>query len=196
MEGYDSSLVPYPYDPDTAEQLLQGKDVEIKLWSFPVPGAPDLPKVAQAIAGYWTNVGVDVEIYPSDFATIRAAWGANPQQFYAPGEAALFIASTGASSLPNTRWYAISKEAGGLLHLTGEFAQDAIDDLYAEASTESDAAERAALLREVNEIMYDEYLTIPIVYYGNEYALGPDIKSWRPINGSFSALALNTVEPN
>ncbi len=198
MEGYDPSLDPYPYDPERAIQILEDagiSKVELKFWSFTIPGAPDLPKLALAVAGYWNNIGVDVEVIPVDFASFRPKYRANPQDVDPPGEVSLYTALTMPSSFPNVRWYALSHEAGGLMEQGGSFSQQ-IDELYTQASTEIDAVERNELLMQLDRIMYDEYLSIPLVVCGTEYGVGPEVASWSPTPGSLYYLVLESAIPN
>lgn len=73
-----NAILPFPYDPAKAKQLLaeagypNGFDIEIKSYAT-TPGA-ELPSIAEAVAIFWQAIGVRVKISPTDWGTVRSAW--------------------------------------------------------------------------------------------------------------------------
>ena len=75
---------PYPYDPARAKALLKEagypKGFDIKLVSWAKQGMAEGPKIIEAIAGYWSAIGVRPKIVPIDYGTWRKQWVENPDQ--------------------------------------------------------------------------------------------------------------------
>jgi peptide/nickel transport system substrate-binding protein len=65
----------HPYDPDRAKKLVKeafpGDTPELKMYTFPLSGVPELPRIGEAITGYWEKIGVKTKIIPSEYPTYR-----------------------------------------------------------------------------------------------------------------------------
>ena len=65
----------YPLDPVAAKQLLDEagypNGFSFKLMSFTEPGYPEMPRVVEALAGYWQQIGLDPKITAVDFAVYQ-----------------------------------------------------------------------------------------------------------------------------
>jgi peptide/nickel transport system substrate-binding protein len=65
----------HPFDPERAKKLVKeafpGKTPEIKMYTFPRPGVPEVPRVGEAITGYWEKIGIKTKIIPSEYPTYR-----------------------------------------------------------------------------------------------------------------------------
>ena len=72
--GTDNSLKPYAFDPDRAKQLLaasayDGQEVAIR--SYPRADVPEGPRFIEAIGAYLTDIGVNIKIIPTEYASYR-----------------------------------------------------------------------------------------------------------------------------
>ncbi|MEJ2166865.1 MAG: ABC transporter substrate-binding protein [Desulfobacterales bacterium] len=75
---------PFQYDPTRAKTLLKEagypNGFDIKLMSWSRPGMAEGPKMIEAIAGYWSAIGIRPKIIPIDYGTWRKQWKENPDQ--------------------------------------------------------------------------------------------------------------------
>ena len=65
----------YGYNPAQAKALLKeagypGKTLQVKLLQYTEPGEAELPQVAEAVASYFTDVGIQATLEPIDVAKV------------------------------------------------------------------------------------------------------------------------------
>ena len=69
----DMDKYQYPYDPAAAKQLLKEagypNGFSFKAISYVIPGVPETPRLMEALAGYWQQIGLDPKITVIDYAT-------------------------------------------------------------------------------------------------------------------------------
>lgn len=72
--GYNP-LPQHPFNVDRAKKLVKeafpDKTPELTMHSFPFSGIPELPKIGEAISGYWGNIGIKTKILPTEYPTYR-----------------------------------------------------------------------------------------------------------------------------
>jgi peptide/nickel transport system substrate-binding protein len=151
--GYNPAVDDYPFDPAQAKELLQqagygnGFQTEIQVLD-------NLKTTAEAIGGYWSNLGVQLSVNVIDFPTfIDHVYngGRGPVYFSASdygllmdADQAYFRFSTAVP--PQQRWANDS-----------EFS-----DLFLKTRAETDETNRAQLLNQVAQQFHDKALGIPI----------------------------------
>ncbi|WGX95802.1 ABC transporter substrate-binding protein [Nocardioides sp. L-11A] len=194
--GHDPSLEPYPYDPDQAERLLEEAGYDgstVKLWTVTFPDGPEQREVDEAIAGFWSKVGVEVELVPTEFGPLLERLGSG--NFDAPPIASVtaFPTSNRPSVLANFEPMMLSPEAGGRFRTYWDPAK--LDAYHAEVSRIVDESARDERLREINRELYDEYWSIPIAMKSTPYAAGPRIEGWQPISGVSKVLVYESLRP-
>ncbi|MCH8832510.1 MAG: ABC transporter substrate-binding protein, partial [Chloroflexi bacterium] len=72
--GIDSSLKPYLFDPAEAKRLLDASDYageEVAIRSYPRADVPEGPRFIEAVGAYLTDIGVNVKIIPTEYASYR-----------------------------------------------------------------------------------------------------------------------------
>jgi peptide/nickel transport system substrate-binding protein len=169
---------PYAYDEELAKQLLSESSYNgetLQLYSFPLPGVPELTDVAQAVQGYWQNIGVNVELVPAEYSAFLDQWlgftidfGAAPVSFaHRPFGLAYYengFFSEGASTVTH---------------------DPALDELVgagrAAAGSEEDYSAATAAL---DQYVYDNFLSLPIAQLNSFYAAGEGI-DWSAGKGQY-----------
>ena len=168
---------PYAYDPDQAKQLLAEagypQGLELRVWSFAVE--PENPTLIQATCGYWQAIGVNCKIEPIEFGAFIGkfrgladpsivgdlwAFSRTPGVDYETGMRAVMLAE---SPFPQM-W---EKEAEDLVLSLGETF---------------DPVGRGEIYRQIGQIHYEQYSSIPLVVPNSLVAVRDTIaEDWQPI---------------
>ncbi|MFC1909459.1 ABC transporter substrate-binding protein [Chloroflexota bacterium] len=151
-----------PYDPERAKELLaeagysNGFDAGI-LISDKVRATP-----MDIIATYWKNVGIDVEVRILERAAFNAGLIDNAYggQVLMTGAGAPILAARLAGALTETVY--------------GHYAD--IDALWENLDSEFKPVKRQAIMTEVQELIADKYMYIPIYQLVTPTGVGPRVK--------------------
>lgn len=179
----DPTVQPYPYDPAKARELLaqagypDGFPVKI-LALAPFYGGTEIPQVAEAVANYWTRVGLDVEIVPMEWATFRPkllkrdtvgiTWVHGLSSFVSPEPAVVL----------RNLW-----TCDGVYIILA--CNDTVDASLKAILEELDEDKRVELRRNVFRAVYDNYLFVPIGQVNVTLAANPDrIAAWPLVPGT------------
>jgi peptide/nickel transport system substrate-binding protein len=174
-------LTPYAYDPTKAKQLLaqSGYDgkTQIPIYAFPLPGIPELPDVATAVQGYWSAIGVNAQVVNTDYASFLQKWvkytvgiGAAPVGF---AQRPLGIAQYDSAfwSKGGSTW-------------THDPQIDALVDQGHAAGADKTAY--GNVTAQLNQYVYDHYLSLPLVSLSSFYAGQPNVVAgWSVGNGQY-----------
>ena len=174
--------VPYEYDPDKAKQLLAEagypNGFETNAFDVPLAYYPANADVMQVLAGFWRDIGITinetlVEYRPTlrtrlvDRTTDDLLYTYTQPLIYSPfiyfGSSCCFV-------------------SGAVLgHLATEFIDD---KFYNEANKEYDAIKQGAIMQEIGDYIYDNYIGIPIA--STRTLIGVNVNTvgeWQPSPG-------------
>ena len=188
--GYDAKWEePDPYDPERARQLLEesGKaGLAFELQQRPLGGIPEGPQLAEAIAGMWEAVGLDVDLklnlQGSAHSKLRRARAL---------EGKIWLMRLGHLTDTTRRLisqYRCTTERTALFACNPEL--EALTPQI-EASTNLD--EKDELIRQAYGIILGERTVIPVVQTASLYAIGPRVGSWSPRLGERFTTELESV---
>jgi peptide/nickel transport system substrate-binding protein len=159
--GFDSTLEPYPYQPERALQLLQEADFPFDTpLTLSIPPNINLP-IAEAIAGYLADIGLEIRLRPLDLNAFNDAWVRDSE----PTMSALFIASWGGLFDPDSQAYFLATD-----YRASYYSNPEVDAALQAAQSEVDPDARATLYRQVARATHEDpagiYLWAPASLYG------------------------------
>jgi peptide/nickel transport system substrate-binding protein len=170
----DMDTYQYPYDPSAARQLL--KDVgypegfSFEAISYIYPGVPESPRVMEALASYWQQIGLAPKITVIDYAAHNAK---NRVPCKTAGQVFLVRVSPGADMMSRTEIYLMPNGSTVLFEDEVSYA------IYKEGSAMVNADERAAYVDKLNKYYFDNAGPIPILRAGFCFAWNGDkISPW------------------
>jgi peptide/nickel transport system substrate-binding protein len=189
-EFQNASLGEYEFNPDKAKKMLaeagypNGFDLEI--FYMPINGTsfPTPKPVAEAWAAELNSIGIRVSLNTKDWAAYLA------DRFKAPGYQAFMLGWTGDYGDPDNFYYP-HFGTGGTKDI-GNWKNARVFKLLDDARKESDPAKRAPMYAEVDKILFEEAVRIPIVHSEPLLAQRTTISGWQPSpfgSESFEAVA-------
>jgi len=180
---------PYDYDPERAAELLaeagypDGFATEI--WYMPVsrPYFPAPRPIAETVASYLADVGIDAELMTEDWATYLVD--------YASGKFPIYMLG----------WSLDYADPDNIM--SGLFGGDAVQDLgwdspetvaaLGEARQIADPDERQELYAAVNDTVAEGAIAIPMAHNRSLNALRAGVDDWTPSPLGFHAVSLHPV---
>jgi peptide/nickel transport system substrate-binding protein len=166
--GFDPSVKPFDYDPETAKKVLadagypNGFEVDLDICTC------DRTDLAEAVAGELAKVGVTVNLKPSEVSQFNADWGAGKQN---PMRAARLSFSD-----PNV-YLQLWLKTGGFL---SRFGDPAIDKLIDAQAAEYDTEARVKILREIGTKTRAAAPALFLWSSPNLYGASKAVPDWRP----------------
>lgn len=166
---------PYPYDPQRAKALLaeagypNGFDITMYLIKEQPRGAD----VGEAIASMWEkNLSLRVKRVLTEYRpTVRNKMVERSTS----GTAWMFSQS----SVTDPVKYACAV-GGPSSAVVLYFEHPAFETICPKALVEMDATKRAALVRELGDVLYRNYPNVPLVSVDILFIVGPKVKEWQP----------------
>jgi len=159
----------YSLDPVGAKQLLAEagypNGFSFKLMSFTEPGYPEMPRVVEALAGYWQQIGLDPKITAVDFAVYQKN---NRNTLKTAGEVSLGSMSPVADILSRVGLHLMPNVIVPYYQDAGSYA------IYKETPKNATLEERSAVVDKLNQYYYDNVGPIPLVRAGYCFAWNSD----------------------
>ncbi|MCE4060753.1 ABC transporter substrate-binding protein [Pandoraea sputorum] len=174
--GYNPDVKDIPFDAAQAKKLLAeaGFPEGFKLtMHVPNDRYPQGPETAQAVAQFWTRIGVktQVEVVPwavyssrankNEYAMTMLAWGNGT------GEASYALVNVLAT---------VDAKKGLGASNWGHYSNPAIDKALDASTAEFDEGKREAILRQSVKVETDDVGTIPLYHYQNIWAARKGLK--------------------
>lgn len=175
--GFES-FQPPEYDPERAQELVENSgetDPSITLYSFERPGVPEVQQLAEVLASAWSNIGINVEIVPTEYGTYRGM----VQQAETQNSASVM-------SVSNTPLWLNLYQLFGAEGLLSSVRDDQFEAKVSELAETIPPEEFGEVQREAAEYLRDNYYVVPLVEAGAVYAANPSkVSSWELGKASF-----------
>ena len=188
--GYVTAKTPYKYDPDLAKKLLaeadypDGKGLEALADSFQLSYVAEkestLGPIVNIIQSSLRNIGVPASLNPipqtqyGDRQLVKRdlPFAINDQEKPVGVDAGYAV-----------QLFFVSADKGGLNNMVN-YSNTKVDDLWAKARIEPDAAKRTDILGQIQEQSYDDLAWLPLVEYKTQWAFSNKLKGmrWYPDN--------------
>ena len=171
-ERYDEA---YKYNPDEARQLLaeagygENNPVKVTVQSYVSPGEAELPQAMEAIATYWAQVGIEVDIEDLSASQVRERYRGREMQHRV---------------WPNIIIY-FPLEYGNLTGFTSTFGSSShyqdnwVNRVATDWRNATDFDERDRIAREWGNWAFDNYMTMPLFWFPHTVVGDPAVvESW------------------
>lgn len=188
--GYIAAKTPYKYDPDLAKKLLaeagypEGKGLEALADAFQLSYVAEkestLGPIVNIIQSSLRNIGVPASLNPipqtqyGDRQLVKRdlPFAINDQEKPVGVDAGYAV-----------QLFFVSADKGGLNNMVN-YSNTKVDDLWAKARIEPDAAKRTDILGQIQEQIYDDLAWLPLVEYKTQWAFSNKLKGmrWYPDN--------------
>jgi peptide/nickel transport system substrate-binding protein len=159
----------YGYNPAKAKALLKEagyppKTVQVKLLQYTEPGEAELPQVAEAVALYFNEVGIQATLEPIDQAKFASMNRAK--------EIGCCIWPNIIGLRPTEEWIRTGHYSKSNGHI---FEDEFLEKKYAELSKAVDPKDRERVAREIGDHLFEQSSSIPLLSIFNEVAINPKV---------------------
>jgi peptide/nickel transport system substrate-binding protein len=159
----------YGYNPTKAKELLKaagyppGK-IQVKILAYTSPGEAELPQVAEAMALYFNEVGIQATLEPVDEAKAVSMWRAK--------ETTCCVWPNIIGLRPTEEWLRTSYYSKSPSPL---FQDEFVEKKYLELTTLVDPMERERVAREIGDHLFEQFADFPFLSIYNEVVANPTV---------------------
>lgn len=177
-EYQDGNLPNYEYNPEKAKKMLADagypNGFPLELWYMPVsrPYYPTPKPIAEAFAADLGAIGIQVKLNTKDWAAYLN------DRFKAPGYQAYMMGWTGDYGDPDNFLY-YHFGPGGTKDI-GNWKNQQVFKLLEDARKETDNGKRAQQYAQVEKIIFDETVRVPVVHSEPLNGQRANISGWQP----------------
>lgn len=159
----------YAFNPEKAKQLLKEAgygpgQIKLKIWAFTEPGESEGPAIADALAIYFKNVGVEAEVELLDWAKIRVAFRKKDIH---------------CCFWPNViSWRPAEQAVRNFWHVKGtahHYEDEFIEKTFATLQKTLDPNERNRLAQSIGDHLLENFPDIPLFWFSNEVFANPKV---------------------
>jgi len=163
----------YAYNPEKAKQLLKEAgygpgQLKFEIWAFTEPGESEGPAIADALAIYFRNVGVNAQVQMQDWSKIRTTYRKKQaHNIMWPNIIGWRPSDSG------VRNFYFSKGANH------HFEDDFLEKTFGEVLKLTDLKERHKLMQAIGDHIQEEFADLPLFWFRNEVFASPKVvDSW------------------
>jgi ABC-type transport system substrate-binding protein len=171
---YRAEWTPYTYDPDKAKQLLTeagyGEGVDIGFITTKLSGVPEAQDVAEAVIGFWREVGVNVSLTEMEFGPLLEQW--RNRDMGQTITSMLYGVGSDPLSIRNNGRYAISSVSGGT---ESQWEFHDLDALFAETQISILPEDILRTGQAMGTWLYENHVIIPLFFLSNKVAYDPGV---------------------
>jgi len=181
----------YAYNPKRARELLKEAgygpgQVKMTFWAYTSPGESEGPAIADAMAIYFRNIGVDATVEMMDWAKVRAGFRKKTIHCcFWPNVISWRPADQGVRNF----WHSTSTS-----HL---YESDFIEKTFAELDKTLDPKKRHGLANALGTHLIENFAEIPLFWFRNEVFANPKVVGdWvYPGLGAGRTTHFNRIQP-
>jgi peptide/nickel transport system substrate-binding protein len=188
------------YDPVRAQELMNEAGYPdgftLKVFTYPLSGAPPGDLLAEVFAGYWAEIGVTVDITPIDFGTIEEMSARPPlsEEIYGTMKIHRRPRSfADETTIGKYDWNQANGEA-----MLGPEGGGFVPDIHDRQNTLRglSGSERTEFAEELGELISSLYISPMVLNYSSAWGIGNNAGEWSP-NTILSqiGMGLETVKP-
>ena len=171
---YRDDWTPYPYDPDRSRELLAeagyGDGVDIGFITTKLSGVPEGQDVAEAVIGFWREVGVNVSLTEMEFGPLLEQW--RNRDMGQTITSMLYGVGSDPLSIRNNGRYAISSVSGGT-ESQWEFPE--LDAIFAETQKSILPEDILRTGQAMGTWLYENHVIIPLFFLSTKVAYDPGV---------------------
>lgn len=173
-----AASVEAPYDPERARRLLAeagyDRGFRLKLYAMPLPGFDWSRTLAEVIAHYWREVGVEVDLVSMEIGAALPVLYSRPDS--ALGSAFVYRTTRSVFPIGVLQNYVVAEGPA-------QFAILDWPERYAELNAVTEPGQRERAFEQFAASMGEQNALIPLFYGDMTFAARPDLEGWEPVTG-------------